>query len=147
MQIRLVLVYLQPGDKLIRKTHMQAKVKLKTRESEFKCQFNNVFSEFDQHNIVGFALIQPQHSMVVYDSGEIRNQYLSSADKKKMLKHSLGRIKNCQFTAQTHPRLVLQGEDLSIAVFDYIDKWTQKIVLKNVQFELLKAFGNFLVTQ
>jgi hypothetical protein len=41
----------------------------------------------------------------------------------------------------------LQGDDLSIVVFDYVEKWIKKVVLKDVKFGLVKAFGNFIVTQ
>lgn len=76
MQIRLVLVYSKPEDRLIHKIHFHVEVVLKTWNSEFSCKFSKVFEEADTDNIVGFALVKPQHSISVYDSGEIRYQYL-----------------------------------------------------------------------
>jgi hypothetical protein len=90
-----VLVYSPPGDKLVHKVHLNARVILKTWNNEFKCKFRNVFSEADEDNIVGYAQIMPQHNIVVYDSGEIRDIFLASAGTKEMLKHKLGRIKTC----------------------------------------------------
>ena len=77
LQLRLVLVFSQSGDKLIRKVHLHAIVQMKSAEKGFGSTFYQVFSEADELNVVGFAFVMQQKSIVVYESGEIRNQYLS----------------------------------------------------------------------